>query len=84
MTKDDALYIFRQFWPDNGYEGIRPYFPGWSRQRAGTFALRNGISMTPEARTRIAREAGKRGGDWAKKEIKPENTSANRLLNMRW
>lgn len=83
MTKDDKLYIFRQFWPDNGYEGIKTFFPGWSRQRAGTFALRNGIKMTDEARTRIAKEAGKQGGAW-KNRTAMSNTTENKLLRMKW
>ena len=64
MKKDETLYIFRTFWPEKGYEGIQQYLPEWTRQRAGTFARRNGIRMTDEARTRIAKEAGKQGGAW--------------------
>lgn len=50
MSNRDALAIFMQFWPDEGYEGIRPHLPEWSQKRAAKFAWRNGIKMTSDAK----------------------------------
>lgn len=58
MTKDDALHIFRTFWPEKGYEGIRPHLPDWSKSRASNFASRHGIRMTDEARRELQQKIG--------------------------
>lgn len=90
MTKDDYLHIFRQFWPTEGYAGIKRHLPDWSQSRASNFAWRNGIRMKPESkrenyqRTGQALRAAMREKAQASWDGKPESTTANRALAMRW
>ena len=74
MTKDEILYIFRTFWPENGYEGIHPYLPGWSRSRDGAFASRNGIRMNEEDKKKPMKQ----------KPITPTRSTENRFLMGKW
>lgn len=90
MTKDDYLHIFRQFWPEHGYAGIKQRLPDWSQSRASNFAWRNGIRMKPESkrenykRTGEAASAAMREKAQASWDGKPQATTVNRALAMRW
>jgi len=89
MTKDDILHIFRQFWTTDGYAGIQPHLPTWSKSRASNFAHRHGIKMTPEAKTRLLQAMAEdsrntRKANHIKAGCYPERTTENRLLMGRW
>lgn len=82
MTKDDYLHIFRTFWPEQGFAGVEPHLPGWTRNRARSFACRHGIKMIPEKRDNLFREAGSRGGN--KQPASAVQSMETRFLSARW
>ena len=85
MANRDALAIFRQFWPTEGYAGIHPHLPEWSRSRASNFAHRNGIRMNDEHRKAVYIESGRRGGDKSSgKEVPRVDSLESRFLSARW
>lgn len=89
MTKDDYLHIFRRFWTEEGYAGIQPHLPTWSKSRASNFAFRHGIKMTAEAKTRrlqaMAEDArNTRKANHINAGRYPESTTENRLLMGKW
>lgn len=82
MSSSDALEIFRQFWPTKGFAGVEPHLPGWTRNRARSFACRHGIKMIPEKRDNLFREAGSRGGN--KQPASAVQSMETRFLSARW
>ena len=90
LSSSDALAIFQQFWPTKGYAGIKQHLPDWSQSRASNFAWRNGIRMKPESkrenyqRTGEAASAAMREKAQASWDGKPQSTTVNRALAMRW
>jgi len=90
LSNRDALEIFRQFWPEHGFAGIKQHLPDWSQSRASNFAWRNGIRMKPESkrenyqRTGEAASAAMREKAQASWDGKPQATTVNRALAMRW
>ena len=82
MTREYTLHIFRTFWPEQGFAGVEPHLPGWTRSGARSFACRHGIKMIPEKRDNLFREAGSRGGN--KQPAPAVQSMETRFLSARW
>ncbi len=88
MTKDDYLHIFRTFWTEEGYAGIQPHLPTWSKSRASNFAFRHGIKMTDTGKTRIRHALCENARNTKKEKhfvpVSLADTPENRFLTARW
>lgn len=86
MTKDETLYIFRTFWPEKGYDGIKPHLPEWSKSRASNFASRHGIRMDDEAKRRMLQDMAEASRQKPRKReaITPALSAENRFLMGKW
>jgi hypothetical protein len=88
MNKDEILRIFHTFWPEEGYAGIAPHLPGWSKSRASNFACRHNIKMTVEGKKKVmqalAQNARNTRSNGHIVSGALEDTVENRFLTARW